>query len=153
MKRTLSIMVTAALGISLAAFPVYAQKGAQRPGNKMGQHQRPGNKSGQHKRVSMEQRFAKELNLTAAQQSKINPILKKQSEQMRAIYKNDKLSPEQKRAQSTKLFEALPSKINKHLNKTQQAKLKQMVANRKNFKGRQNGKRGDRRGTPPQRKK
>lgn len=153
MNRKLSIMVTAALGISLAAFPVFAQKGPQRPGNKTGQHQRPSNKPGQHQRMSMEQRFAKELSLTAAQQSKINPILKKQGEQMRAIFKNDKLSPEQKRAQSMKLFEALPGKINKYLNKTQQAKLKQMVGNRKNFKGRRNGERGNRRGTPPKNKK
>lgn len=153
MKKTLSIMLAAALGFSLATLPVYAQKSAQHPGNRTGQHQRPGNKVGQRQRVSMEQRFAKELNLTAAQQSKINPILKKQSEQMRAIHKNGKLSPEQKRAQSMKLFEALPSKINKHLNKTQQAKLKQMVSNRKNFKGRRNGERGKKRGTSPQRKK
>lgn len=153
MKRPLSILMTAVLGISLTSFPVYAQKGTQRSGNKTGQHQRPGNRSVKHQRVSMEQRFAKELSLTTTQQSKINPILKKHNEQTRAIYSNSKLSREQKRAQSTKLFEALPSKINKYLNKTQQAKLKQMVANRKNFKGRRNGKRGDRRGTPPQRKK
>ena len=129
MNRKLSMLLTATLGISLAAFPVYAQGGAShsRSGNKTSQQHRP--------RMSMEKRFAKELNLTSAQQSKINPILKKQGEQMRAIRKNSKLTPEQKRAQSRKLFEALPGKINKYLTKTQQAKLKQMAQRRKNSKG------------------
>jgi hypothetical protein len=126
------MLLTAALGISLAGLPVYAQGGPPHPGNnKMSQPHRP--------RMNMEQRFAKELNLSAAQQSKINPILKKNGEQMHAIHKNTKLSPEQKRQQSQKLFAALPGKISKYLNKTQQAKLKQMVDRHKNFKGRPGG--------------
>lgn len=142
MNKKLSMLVTAALGISLATFPAYAQKGKQRPDNKPGQHQR----------MSMEQRFTKELNLTPAQQKKIDPILKKQGEQMRAIFKNDKLTPEQKRAQALKLFEALPSKINKYLGKTQQAKLKQMVERGKKFKGRRNGNDVKRRDSGPNKK-
>ncbi|MEO6908508.1 MAG: hypothetical protein ABI210_11520 [Abditibacteriaceae bacterium] len=129
MHKKLSMLVTAALGISLATFPAYAQKGKQRPDNKPDQYQR----------MSMEQRFAKELNLTPAQQKKIHPILKQQGEQMRAIFKNDKLTHEQKREQSMKLFEAFPGKVNKHLDKTQQAKLKQMVERLKSSKGDRNG--------------
>ena len=143
MNRKLSMLLTATLGLSLAAFPVYAQGGPP---------PRPGNAPGHHPRMSMEKRFAKELNLTAAQQSKINPILKKQGEQMRAIHKNTKLTPEQKRAQSTKLFQSLPGKINKYLNKTQQAKLKQMIDRFKNFKGHGPGEWGHKPGTPPKHK-
>ena len=134
MNRKISLLLTTALSISLATFPVYAKDASP--------HSRPGNKTSQHRpRMSMEQRFAKELNLTKAQQSKINPILKKQSEQMRAIHNNSKLTPEQKRQQSQRLFASLPGKINKYLNKTQQAKLKQMVERHKNFKG--HGRNGD----------
>ena len=142
MNKKVSLFVTAALGISLAAFPALAQKGNPRPGNKPAQHQRMG----------MEQRFAKELNLTPAQQKKINPILKKQGEQLRAIHKNTKLTPEQKRAQSIKLFQSLPGKINKYLDKTQQAKLRQMINRFKNFKGHRPGGWGHKPGTPPNKK-
>jgi len=147
MNKKLSLLVTAALGISLSGLPVYAQS-PQHQGNKTTQNKR-------RPRQSMEQRFAKELNLTAAQQKKINPILKKQGEQMRAIHQNKKLTQEQKRQQSKKLMDALPGKINKYLNKTQQAKLKQMTERRKNFKGRRghgpNNKKGQ--GKAPQKKR
>src|SRR5690606_29973480 len=93
---------------------------------------------------SMEQRYAKELNLTATQQKQIIPILKKHGEQLRAIRANEKLTPEQKRQQSQKLFAALPGKINKYLNKTQQAKFKQMGERRKNYQGRRRGANGQR---------
>lgn len=146
MNRKLSMLVTAALGISLAAFPVFAQGASPhaRSGDKTSQKHRP--------RMNMEEHFAKELNLTKTQQSKINPILKKQGEQLRAIFKNDKLSREQKHVQSKKLFEALPGKINKYLDKTQQAKLKQMIDRRKNFKGPRKGGPGHKPGTPPKSK-
>jgi Spy/CpxP family protein refolding chaperone len=134
MNRKISLLLTTALSISLATFPVYAKDAPPHP--------RPGDKTSQHRpRMNMEEHFAKELNLTKSQQSKINPILKKQGEQMRAIYKNSKLTPEQKHQQSQKLFASLPGKINKYLNKTQQAKLKQMVERHKNFKG--HGRDGD----------
>jgi len=142
MNRKLSMLLTATLGMSLAAFPVYAQSGPPRPGNTPGQHQR----------MSMEKRFTKELNLTPAQQKKINPILKRQGEQMRAIHKNTKLTREQKRAQSLKLFQSLPSQINKYLDKTQQAKLKQMIDRFKNFKGHGPGGWSHKPGTPPKHK-
>jgi Spy/CpxP family protein refolding chaperone len=146
MNRKLSMLVTATLGISLATFPVYAQKGtsSSRPGDKSSQMHRP--------RRSMEQRFAKILNLTTAQQSKINPILKKQGEQLRAIHKNTKLTPDQKRAQSKKIFDSMPGKINKYLTKPQQTKLKEMMDRGKNFKGHEKGGWGHKPGTPPKKK-
>jgi Spy/CpxP family protein refolding chaperone len=142
MNRKFSILLTATLGMSLAAFPVYAQKG----------HQRPSNKTEHHQRMSMEQRFAKELSLTPAQQSKINPILKNQGVQMRAIHKNTKLTSEQKRAQSKKIIGSLPVKINKYLSKTQQTKLKQMMDRFKNSKGHGSGGWSRKPGTPPKHK-
>ena len=148
MNRKLSILLTAALGFSLATSPVFAAPNAPSK-NKTSQKQRSHQSQ---RRMNMKERFAKELNLTKAQQSKINPILKKHGEQTRAIHKNEKLSREQKRAQSTKLFEALPGKINKHLNKTQQAKLKQMVERRKNFRGPGKGKPGNKPGKSQKRK-
>lgn len=146
MNRKISMLLTAALGISLATSPVFAQGGPKhsRPGDKSSQQHRP--------RVSMEERFAKELNLTAAQKTKINPILKKQGEQMRAIHKNSKLTPEQKRAQSQKVFAALPGKINKYLTKTQQTKLKQMTDRFKNSKGPGKGGWGHKPGGSPKHK-
>jgi len=151
MNKKLSLLVTAALGISLAGLPVYAQP-PQHKGNKTAQQNRRGGERGRP-RQSMEQRFAKELSLTTTQQKQINPILKKQGEQMRAIHQNKKLTPEQKRQQSQKLFTALPGKINKYLNKTQQAKLKQMVERHKNFKGRRPGNNGKRPQSKPVKKK
>lgn len=142
MNRKLSMLLTATLGMSLAVFPVFAQGGPPRPGNAPGQHQR----------MSMEKRFTKELNLTPAQQKKIDPILKKQREQMRAIHKNTKLTPDQKREQSKKIFASLPSKINKYLNKTQQTKLKQMVDRFKHFRGHGSGGWNHKPGTPPNQK-
>jgi Spy/CpxP family protein refolding chaperone len=146
MNRKFSILLTATLGMSLAAFPVYAQGGSphSRPGDKTSQQRRP--------RMNMEKRFAKELNLTTAQQSKINPILKNQGVQMRAIHKNTKLTPEQKRAQSKKIIGSLPVKINKYLSKTQQTKLKQMMDRFKNSKGHGSGGWSRKPGTPPKHK-
>jgi hypothetical protein len=146
MSRKTSILLTAALGLSQAAFPVYAQKTTPhtRPGDKSSQMHRP--------RMSMEKRFAKMLNLTSAQQSKINPILKKQGEQLRAIHKNTKLTPDQKRAQSKTLFASVSGKINKYLTKPQQAKLKQMMDRSKNFEGHEKGGWNHKPGKPPKKK-
>lgn len=156
MNRKISLLVTAALGFSLAGFPAYAQS-QQHKGTKTTQNHRRGgdkNRTRQRRpRVSMEQRFAKELNLTAAQQKKINPIFKKQGEQLRSIRANKKLTREQKRQQSQKIYAALPGQINKHLNKTQQAKLKQMTERRKNYQGRRRGANGKRHQSKPVKKK
>lgn len=132
MNRTRSIMLAASLGLSLAAIPVLAQ-GAPPAGPHTGAPAgAPAGKwmQGRRPHMSMEQRFTKMLNLTPAQQLKIAPLLKKSHEQMRAIRKNPKLTPDQKRQQSKALFSTLPKKLNHYLTKPQQAKLQQMVERR-----------------------
>jgi Spy/CpxP family protein refolding chaperone len=102
---------------------------------KQGQRvERRGEQRGQQRGDRM-QRMAKELNLTAAQKARLQPILENSRQQMKALRSNTSLSPEQKRTRMRAIHEATQTKIRSILTTDQRRKLDEMKRQRKNHKG------------------
>ncbi len=78
-------------------------------------------KSGQYSAESQLQHLTTALNLSADQQSEIQPILEAAQTQVEAILKNPSLTPQEKFAQAKPVFEAANGQINGILNPQQQA--------------------------------
>jgi Spy/CpxP family protein refolding chaperone len=72
------------------------------------------------------QRVAKELNLTADQQTKIKSIMQSSNQQMRTIEQNQSLSQQDKRAQINQLRDSTKTQISALLTPDQQQKFAQM---------------------------
>jgi Spy/CpxP family protein refolding chaperone len=70
------------------------------------------------------QMLSQKLNLTDDQKTELKPILKVQEQQLKAIYGDTSLSPEQKAAKKKSLHESFLEQINAVLTPEQQAKLK-----------------------------
>ncbi len=135
---TLATVLTTSLAMATTSFAA-PQKPAGKGAGKGGPGGRGGMRGGP-------MRMMKELNLTAAQQTKIKAIMEASRPQMKALRENTKLSEQDKHAQMMKMRKAQMEKINAVLTPAQRTKFaamqKEMREKMKNMKP------GDRPGGP-----
>ena len=124
MRRFLTVSVCAALAIGLAT----AQGGPGGPGRP------PGGRPGMRMGPGGGGRWLDQLNLTPAQKTKVDAIMKKQGEQMRAVF-NSKMTDEQKRAKWKAISDANNKQIRALLTPAQQKKWDEMQKNRREMMG------------------
>lgn len=135
MKNSLKFLVTLA-GLALLAAPALrAAEPTPPPADKPDRHERREDMRENAKKM------AKELDLTADQQAKIEAIHKQSRDAMRALHDDTTLSEEQKREKSKALRKSSEEQVHALLSPEQQTKAKELRGNR--------GERGERGGGKP----
>ena len=119
-----ALALSAMLGLSNVA-TVHAQDGAAKQGQ------------GAQKRKAPLRRLMTELDLTAEQKAKIQPIVKEHNAAAKAIREDAALSQQEKRAKNRDLMQATRPKIEAHLTDAQKAKAAEIMkpAGRQGGKG------------------
>jgi periplasmic protein CpxP/Spy len=132
----------AAVGAALTLPAAFAQSSNAPAGATAQGERRHGDHEARHKQ--MEERMAKELNLTDAQRAELKTFHEQQKAKMDAIRNNDQLTREEKRAQMRSLKEERKAKMDSILTAEQKTKWKEL---RKEHRG-MHGKRGGFHGGP-----
>jgi len=102
--------------------PISHAAPAQNRGHKTGQPKQAKRRATNGRSPAI-QRLAQELNLTQAQQARIEPILRGTMKQMRAVRSDKSLSREQKGARMRQIQAAAVNRINPILNAQQRKKF------------------------------
>ena len=144
-QKKLSLLIAAGLAVSLSVVPVFAEE-APPAGDQPTERRERG------PRQSLAERLEAELKLTEEQKANVQPILVETQAQLNDIRKDENATREEKQAKRLQIIEALPAKVNPHLNDDQKETLAKFVERMKNpperreggWRNREGGDRGQR---------
>jgi periplasmic protein CpxP/Spy len=128
MKNTSIKVAALALGAALCASPLLAQVQGQNAapgkGRKAGMSGKM-HRGGQNTEARLA-RMAQHLNLTAAQQAQVKPVLEASHAQAKAVFQDQNLTREQKQAKLQEIRQATRTQMDTVLTAEQKEKLSQM---------------------------
>jgi periplasmic protein CpxP/Spy len=134
MQKTLSTLALAGL-LSLAGSAALGQDNAAPPPPQQGQGY---GHHGMNPEAQL-QHLTKQLDLTAQQQSQIKPILEDRDTQMKQVWQDQSLAPQDRHAKVKALQEDSRSKIEAVLNDTQKQKYEAMLTKMQERHGQMQG--------------